>query len=128
MPLKDKEARLAYQRARYARIKAEDPEYHEREAEKKRAYARKREKEDEAFRLQKRADHKKWLEQHGGGTQYMRDKYGHVPFEQFAEQQAEKRRAKADYMKEWAKTEAGRRSAVAMAIKKRCGLSIDEYD
>lgn len=126
MPYKDPNARNAASRARYAKLKAEDPDFKRKEEERKAAYFQKRYKEDEKFREKRLADYQKWYAEHGG-KDWQREHNGYVPWEEHVANLEAKRKARAAYMREWGKTEAGRRQKISQTIKKR-GVTIEQYE
>lgn len=126
MPWKDKEVRNARQREKYAQIKAEDPEYVAKQAEKDSEAFKKKYAEDEAYREKRKATFKKWYDLHG--KENARERKGYKPLEEYLVAEDEKARKHREYMKEWGKTQAGKRGRTARSIKDRCGLDINEYD
>ena len=126
MAHKDPEARKEYQRARYAKMKAGDPEkIAERNAKNAEYYAKKI-KEDEAWAQKRREMHNRWYAEHG--KENAQDRKGYIPWEEYVAKIEGERKSRAEYMRAWQKTEKGRRNSVAVAIRKRCGLTIEEYD
>lgn len=70
---------------------------------------------------------RKWYAE-GGGLEKTRERKGYKPLEQHRQDLAEQKRKHREYMAKWAQTDAGKRARVARHIKRRCGLTIDEYD
>lgn len=126
MPYKDPERRNARSREKYAKRKAEDPEFIAKRAAQQAELHRKKQAEDEAYRAKRKADHDRWYAEFG--KERARARYGYRPLEEYLDECEAKRKTRAEYMRGWHKTEAGRRNIIAQGIKKRCGLSIDEYD
>ena len=126
MPHKDRDAYNAYMRARHARLKEEDPVWAAKQAARAAENHRKRQADDEAYRSKRQEDHKRWYE--NGGKEWCRDSNGSLPLEEYLVQCEVKRKSKSAYMTEWNKTEKGQRNRVAQSIKKRCLITIDEYD
>jgi hypothetical protein len=126
MPHKDPEARKKYNRERYKRIQDEDPEKWARLQEKhRRAYEKKLAKGEDAKR-KIAEDYKRWYDQHG--KENARERKGYIPWEEYQQNLAAARKHKAEYMRGWGQTEAGQRNRTAQSVKKRCGLTIKEYD
>jgi len=126
MPHKDPEARRAYQKARYEKLKAEDPDWVQKRKEISSRSFKKKYAQDEAFREKRKADHKRWYDEHG--KENARQRKGYMSYEEWQAVCDEKRKSRREYMKQWLQTDAGRRRIVAQTIKKRCGMTIDEYD
>lgn len=126
MPHKNKADRNAYQRAKYARNKAEDPDFLAKQAAKMREHLAKKAAEDARFLERRRATYKKWYDEHG--KQNARERKGYVSWEEYEAAVTAKRKASNEYMKQWGKTPAGQRARTARTILKRCGLSIEDYD
>lgn len=126
MPHKDPEARRAYNRARNARLKAEDPEAVAKRAAYLAAYHQKKKREDETYEARRKEQHRKWYEEHGKDN--ARSRKGYIPFEEWSEQQNQKRLKSLAAKRKWSKTEAGQRAMAKRSVMRRCGLSIDEYD
>jgi len=125
MPYKDKVRGLEYAKERRRKLKAEDPEYKAKIAAQDAAWYERKKREEEGFMQKRREDTAKWYALHG--REHAREKYGYRPLEVYLAEVAEKRKGNAAYMKEWAKTEAGKRARVAAACRKR-GITIEEYD
>lgn len=126
MPYKNKADANARSRAKYAERKAQDPEYIAKRTAQQSAWYQKKKAEDEAFEAKRKADFKKWYGLYG--KENARERKGYKPAEEYLAECEDKRQTRAEYMREWIKTETGRRWKVAQSIKKRCGLTIDEYD
>lgn len=126
MPCKDNEKRNARNREKYAQRKAEDPDYIAKRAAQQSAWFQKKKAEDESFEAKRKADFAKWYAEHG--KENARERKGYKPLEEYLAECKANRQTRAEYMREWIKTETGRRWKVAQSIKKRCGLTIDEYD
>lgn len=142
MPHKDREARNAWAKKRYYERKAEDPEWQKRKNEQARARAA----EDPNLVEKKRARCRAWYSRYG--TEYNRKNGVKSADEYLAECEAKTlqtavglgvdasdlttpegiRAFKNAYMRKWSQTEAGKRSNVARAMKRRCDATIDEYD
>lgn len=126
MPHSDPEKRREYQRARHAKLKSEDPEWTRKLAERTAANHAKRQATDEAYKQRRAEMHKRWYDEYG--TEYAREKYGRMPMDEYIALKEQERIQKAEYMREWYHTEAGKRASVAQRVKKRCGMTIDQYD
>ena len=126
MPFKDPEARRQYMRARHAKLKAEDPEWKRKLAERAAANHAKRKATDEAYNQRRAEMKKRWYDEYG--KESARRLNGYKPLEEYLEECAAKRTSHAAYMREYNSTDNGRRKLVARNIKKRCGMTIDQYD
>lgn len=126
MPHKDPEARKAYARARWARLVAEDSDkVAKRKAREAAAFQRKK-TEDADWYEKRKSDYQKWYAEHG--KEAARERCGYMPYEEWQAICDEKRRVSREYMKVWNQTEVGQRNKTAQTIKKRCGMTIEEYD
>lgn len=126
MPHTDPEARKAYNRERYRKIQAENPEkWAMLQAKHRRAYEKKLAQGEDA-KAKIAADYKRWYDEHGKENKRQRE--GHIPWEEYQANIAVERKRRAEYMRGWGQTEAGQRNRTSQSIKKRCGLSIAEYD
>src|ERR1043166_3945194 len=126
MPYKDPAARRENAKRCYARRKADDPDWVERKTKKAAEYYQKQRLENEGYIQKRREIYKRWYDQHG--KENARTRKGYIPWEEYLKDVTEKRQGRARYMRQWSLTESGQRSRVARNIKRRCGLTIDQYD
>lgn len=126
MPHKDPEARRAYMKARYHRIQAEDPvKWAAIQAKSRRSYEKQLAQGEQA-KEKRAADYKRWYDKHG--KENAQERKGYESWEVYQERLAEKRKSHRERMQKWTQTEAGQRARTERSIRKRCGLTIEQYD
>lgn len=126
MPHNTPEKRREYQKARLKKLREENPEWVRAKAEKAAEYHAKKKATDEAYNQRRAEMRKRWGENYG--KEYARKKYGYEPMEEYMARKEQERIQKAEYMRAWYQTEAGCRASITQNIKKRCGVTIDQYD
>jgi len=125
LPYKDKEVRNTHQRARHAKLRAENPEWVAKQKADAADKHRRNQATNEAYRIKRKADFAKWYAEFG--KENARERKGYRPAEEYLAECEAKRKAKAEYMRTWYQTSIGQRSRVQNNIKK-CGITIDQYD
>lgn len=126
MPHKDPEARRAYINARYARLKAENSELYQKNKEYHASLHKEKQETDPEYVARRKENYAKWYAENG--KENARVRKGYKSREQHDAEQEGKREEWTKERRKWEQTEDGRRYAVGAQVKKRCGMTIDEYD
>jgi len=102
----------------------------ERSRRYKERHPEKRKEQSKAYhdrnREQRNADSRAWHAD--GGKEKRREQRGSVSVDEHLARLAQKRESHAAYMREWYKTEHGRRALVANQLRKQKIITIEEYD
>lgn len=119
MPFADPEKRRQYN-AEYQRRYIEDPNNREKAQESQRKYeASHREKRNEKNRT--------WYHEQGGKESTQKRK-GYSTKEEREAALVAHRAERAAWMREYNKTESGKRAKLKQVLKRRCGMTLEQYD